>query len=60
MDYLSLFSNWLDQQFIHKDEELHKKYILDIVSNKYLPDYSGDYVSLYRLASKDLQKQLWT
>jgi len=58
-NYLALFSKWLDQQFIHKDEELHKKYILDIVSTKYLPDYKGDHISLYHLARKDLQKQLW-
>ena len=65
-DYLTFFSNWLDRQFVYQDEELHKQYILAIVSEKYIIDedeatYWGNQScwSMYHLASKDLQKKLW-
>ena len=64
--YLFYFSEWLDKQFSYKDEELHKKYILEIVSNKYIKndDDARDWVNhdslkLYQFAYKDLQKQIW-
>ena len=65
-DYLLFFSKWLDRQFVHQDEEAHKQYILEIVSENYITDedeatYWGnhDCWSMYRLANKDLQKKLW-
>jgi hypothetical protein len=65
-DYLTFFSKWLDHQFVHDDEELHKRYILKIVSEKYIIDEDEasywskrDCWSMYHLASKDLQKKLW-
>ncbi len=65
-NYLLYFSEWLEKQFPHKDEELHKKYILEIVSSKYIKnDYDArdwvkhDLLKLYQLAYKDLQKKIW-
>lgn len=65
-DYLAFFTKWLDYQFTHQDEELHKEYILAIVSEKYITDEdeasywaNRDCWSMYHLASKDLQKKLW-
>ena len=65
-DYLTFFSQWLNKQFVHQDEELHKQYILEIVSDKYITDEdeatywaNRDCWSMYYLASKDLQKKLW-
>ena len=64
--YLFYFSEWLDKQFPYKDEELHKKYILEIVSSKYITNdddardwIKHDLVKLYQFAFKDLQKQIW-
>jgi hypothetical protein len=64
--YLFYFSKWLDKQFSYKDEELHKKYILEIVSSKYITNdddardwINHDLLKLYQLAYKDLQKKIW-
>jgi len=64
--YLFYFSEWLDKQFPYKDEELHKKHILEIVSSKYITNdddarnwVKHDLVKLYQFAFKDLQKQIW-
>ena len=65
-DYLEFFKAWLDRQFKHNDEEAHKDLILSIVSTKYIVDEDeasywskNDCWSMYRLANKDLQKQMW-
>lgn len=65
-DYLTLFSAWLDRQFVHQDEELHKEYILAIVAEKYITDdekatYWGkfDCLTMWRLANKDVSKKIW-
>jgi len=65
-DYLTFFSKWLDRQFVHQDEEAHKQYILEVVSEKYMTNeddatYWGkhSFNSMYHLASKDLQNRLW-
>ena len=65
-EYLLNFSNWLDDTFFYDDEQLHKKYILDIVSNKYITNDDDasywvkyDLLKLYQFAYKDLQKQIW-
>jgi hypothetical protein len=64
--YLFCFSEWLDKQFPYKDEKLHKKHILEIVSNKYITSdddardwIKHDLLKLYQLAYKDLQKKIW-
>ena len=64
--YLFCFSEWLDKQFVHQDEQLHKKHILEIVSSKYITNdddardwIKHDLLKLYQFAYKDLQKQLW-
>ena len=65
-DYLKFFTKWLNYQFVHQDEEAHKDLILDIVSKKYITDEdeasywaNRDCWSMYHLARKDLQKQMW-
>ena len=65
-EYLSFFTKWLNYQFTHQDEEAHKDLILEIVSKNYITDQeeaaywaNRDCWSLYHLASKALQKQLW-
>ena len=64
--YLFYFSEWLDDTFSYEDEQLHKKYILDIVSNKYITNdddarywIKHELIEMYRIARKDLQKQIW-